>query len=139
MRSADHRGREGEAQGEPAAATIMLVEDSAPVRAIARRVLERQGYRIREAGDAEHALDMLSGSDEPVDLLITDVVLPGMNGRQLAEALREKRPDLRVLFTSGYTDDALVRREVRDGRQRFLPKPFTPNGLAEAVSQALSD
>lgn len=119
-------------------ATILLVEDADAVRTVARRILERSGHRVLEAPDAESAIEVI-GRGEPIDLLITDVVLPGMNGRELAELLARRRPGLRVLYTSGYTDDAVMRRGIQEGETRFLQKPFTPDGLSTAVRNALEN
>ena len=116
--------------------SILLVEDADAVRAVARRILERQGHTVLEAADAEAAERLMDGRSDPVDLLVTDVVLPGRNGRELAESLRRRQPALRVLYMSGYTDDAIVRRGIQEGENHFLQKPFTPASLAEAVRAA---
>ena len=102
--------------------TVLLVEDEDNVRRAMRQILEAEGYRLLEARDGEQAAMVAEKYDEPIHLLITDVVMPGMTGPQLAERLATLRPDLKVLFVSGYPHDLLE----GDGRQRdFLPKPFS--------------
>ena len=101
--------------------TILLVEDEAPVRAVTRQLLERNGYTVLEAPEGAAALALVAGErgSRHVDLLLTDVIMPGMSGRELADQLKARRPELRVLFMSGYTDD----RNVRDVLQRKLSSP----------------
>jgi PAS domain S-box-containing protein len=117
--------------------TILLVEDDDTVRRFARRALESQGYRIVEAASAARALALEETHTGPLDLLLTDVVMPGANGRELAEAIESRRPGLPVLFTSGYTPDVLVHHRVSELGAPFLEKPFSSAGLAAAVRQAL--
>jgi CheY-like chemotaxis protein len=118
------------------AEAILLVEDEASVRALTARILRRHGYTVHEARNAVEALDLLHG-DLGVDLLLSDVVLPGMGGPELVEMATQTRPGLRVLFMSGYPRDALT----RDGRLEFgvrlLQKPFAPDALARAVREVL--
>jgi CheY-like chemotaxis protein len=110
--------------------TVLLVEDQDVVRRLAQRLLAAQGYRVVEAASPAAALEI----DEPWDLLLTDVVMPGMTGPELAEALAERRPDAAVLFMSGYTGAAAESGALP---APLLGKPFTPNELASAVRQAL--
>jgi CheY-like chemotaxis protein len=117
-------------------ATILLVEDEEKVRDLTRLALERWGYTVLVARDGQEALARATAYPGPIDLLVTDVVLPGMNGRELAERLRAARPALRVLYASGYTDDAVVRHGVREGTP-FLQKPFTFASLQRTVQAAL--
>jgi PAS domain S-box-containing protein len=117
--------------------TILLVEDVAALRDIGRRVLERQGYTVLDASDSAEALAAAAAHDGPIHLLLTDVVLPGAGGRQLADLLKASRPQIRVLFTSGYTDDAVVRGGVFDSGVAFLQKPFAPETLARKVREVL--
>jgi len=109
--------------------TILLVEDQAEVRAVIRQSLIRHGYTLLEAANGEEALSVLGGHAGKIDLLLTDVVMPGMGGRELAERLAARRPDVRVLYTSGYTDDAIVRHGVLEAGVAFIQKPFLPKDL----------
>jgi PAS domain S-box-containing protein len=115
-------------------ARVLVVEDQAPVRRQARRILEASGYEVREAEGAEQAL----AAWEPVDVLVTDVVMPGMTGLELARAASEREPDLRVVYMSGHTDDVLVRDGARARKFAFVQKPFTRAGLLRAVEDALA-
>lgn len=117
--------------------TILLVEDDEAVRALARTVLEGRGYRVLVAGDGEAALAVAGSHEGALDLLLSDVVMPRLGGRELANRLREARPGLRTLFMSGYTDDAILRHGVAAGRDPFLAKPFTPEELTRAVRDVL--
>jgi PAS domain S-box-containing protein len=132
---------EGSPPGPPApgapAATVLLVEDEETVRGCARLVLERNGYTVLEAADGPAALLVAQRHPGPVHLLVADVVMPGMSGRQLAECLAGARPGLKVLYLSGYTDDAVVRHGVPEAGAAFLPKPFTPDALAHKVREVL--
>lgn len=118
--------------------TILLVEDEDGVRRLARKVLEKNGYRVLEAEDPAVALDLVRDGTRRIDLLFTDVVMPGMSGGELAERLRQSRPDLPTLFTSGYTEDQVVRRGVTAGEASFLDKPFTPDELLRQIQAVLS-
>ncbi len=118
--------------------TILLVEDEDPVRIVTRRFLQRLGYDVVDFSRAEDALDWAAGPDARFDLLLTDVIMPGMNGPQLHDALRAKRPELRVLYMSGYTGDAIARHGVLDETTDFLQKPFSLDLLAHSVRNALS-
>jgi len=117
--------------------TVLLVEDEPSLRDLAREVLETFGYGVVEAASPEAALERSRAHPGVIHLLVTDVVMPQMNGRQLAAVLREERPDMRVLYMSGYTDDAIVRHGVLDARASFLAKPFTPEGLGRKVREVL--
>ena len=117
--------------------TILLVEDEEAVRKIAKRALESHGYTVIEAGSGGDALTIAEQTTRPIDLVISDVVMPGMSGRQFAEALRVRRPDFRLLFISGYTDDAVVRHGIVKAAEAFLQKPFSPNALARKVREVL--
>ncbi len=110
--------------------TILLVEDEEEVRTLTRRVLLGCGYCVLEAPDGETALQVAARHDGPIHLLLTDVVMPGMGGRPLAERLRAMHPTAKVLFVSGYTDDAVVRHGILEDRVQFLQKPFSPVALA---------
>ncbi len=117
--------------------TILLVEDEAAVRKLARTILERQGYRILEAADGEAALRLAAAHAEPIELLLTDVVMPGLNGRELAHRLVAKRPGMRVLYVSGYSKNHTGRSGPPAADAVHLQKPFTAEALARAVRDAL--
>ncbi len=117
--------------------TILLVEDESALLAVTRRILERAGYTVLTAARPEDAMRALSSHEGPVHALITDVVLPGMRGPDLAERLREARPDMRVLFMSGYTANAIVHQGVLDEGTNFLNKPFAATELTAKVRQIL--
>jgi two-component system, cell cycle sensor histidine kinase and response regulator CckA len=119
------------------AGVVLLVEDEEGVRSLSRRILERRGYTVLAARDAAEARRLFAGNGSRVDLLLTDVVMPHESGRELAEALLPLQPDLRVVFMSGYTDDALIRHGVLEDRFRLLEKPFAPEGLVRVVREAL--
>jgi len=116
---------------------IMLVEDEAAVRKVARTVLERWGYTVLEADRPESALALADSLRHAPNLVVTDVILPGVNGRQLARVLEAKWPGLKVLYLSGYTDEAIVREGVLEPGVAFLEKPFTPDTLALKVREVL--
>ncbi|MCH8685124.1 hybrid sensor histidine kinase/response regulator [Pedomonas mirosovicensis] len=116
--------------------TVLLVEDEAMVRAVAKRALERKGYNVLTANNGEEALEVMEGLDQPVDLLISDVVMPSMDGPTLVRHARERHPDLRIIFISGYAEEQL-RRSIDVPDVAFLPKPFSVQELAEAVREAI--
>jgi two-component system, cell cycle sensor histidine kinase and response regulator CckA len=128
---------EGGGSHAPGAETILLVEDQASVRKLAATVLRRCGYQVLEAPDAEEALVASRNHPGPIHLLFTDVVLPAMNGKELADRLKGERPDLKVLFASGYTDEVIAHRGVLMPGIRYLPKPYGPGILAAEVRKAL--
>ena len=117
--------------------TVLLVEDEDGVRALATLSLQRFGYTVLPAVDGREALRIAAGRDAPVDLLVTDVVMPGMGGGAVAEQLRQRHPALKVLFLSGYTDDAVVRHGILHETVAFLQKPFSPLSLARKVREVL--
>jgi two-component system cell cycle sensor histidine kinase/response regulator CckA len=117
----------------PVGASVLVVEDQDPVRRQACRILEDHGYSVRDAASADEALE----SWQPVDVLVTDVVMPGMSGQKLAEHARDRAPNLRVVFMSGHTDDVLVREGASRGDIAFVQKPFTRDSLLRAVEEAL--
>jgi PAS domain S-box-containing protein len=125
------------ARPETGSETILLVEDEDVIRALARRILSRNGYHVLEASDAAAALERYAENDGRIDLLLTDVVMPEMDGAQLAEHLRHQHPDLPVLFMSGYTDDVLSQRGLHEENEELLSKPFTPTSLACRVRNVL--
>jgi CheY-like chemotaxis protein len=117
--------------------TILLVEDQDAVRIFARHVLLAVGYTVLEARDGEEALRVAQQCLDPIGLLVTDVVMPRMGGRQLAELLGRDRPELRLLFMSGYAEGASTRGGASDAGSAFLQKPFTPIQLARMVRAVL--
>jgi signal transduction histidine kinase len=121
----------------PGKETLLLVEDEEAVRAITRHVLQLCGYTILEASHGAEAIKICENNPGPIHLLMTDVVMPGMGGRQLAETLLSRQPDMKVLYLSGYTDDAVVRHGVLEAGANFLQKPFTPGSLAQKVREIL--
>ena len=119
------------------AETILLVEDEPAVRDLAQRILRRKGYRVVAATNGREALDLVERHEGPIDLLVTDLVMPQMDGRELAQRLAALRPGLRVLFMSGYTGDTIAQRGVLDPDVAFIEKPFSPDGLARKVREIL--
>jgi len=130
-------GAREEPAARPGAETVLLVEDEEMVRRLVRSVLELKGYTVLEASGGEEALKIAREHDGLIELLVTDVVMPGMSGRQVAERLRPLRPETRVLFMSGYTDDVVVRHGILDQEAAFIEKPFTPVGFAQKVREVL--
>jgi len=121
----------------PGTETILLVEDNTGLRKLATRILKPAGYTVLEAATGEEALRLLAQHDAPVHLLLSDVVMPGMSGRQLAEQLVRTRPGINVLYMSGYTSDTIVRHGVLDAQMPFLNKPFTAAALLRKVREVL--
>jgi PAS domain S-box-containing protein len=118
--------------------TVFLVEDEPSVRSLAYRVLCQQGYTVLEAANGEEALRVAQEhAGEKIHLLLTDVVMPQMGGRELAETLKLLRPDIKVLYTSGYTDNAIVHHGVLNPGTHFLQKPFSPKTLSHKVREVL--
>jgi len=117
--------------------TVLLVDDDDRLRELARRTLQRAGYNVLAANDADRALDMAGRHPGAIHLLLTDVVLPGISGRGLAEQFQHVRPEARILYMSGYTGDAIVRHGIRDARVAFLQKPYTPDVLQRKVREVL--
>ncbi|MFO0945089.1 MAG: response regulator [Planctomycetota bacterium] len=116
---------------------MLLAEDEDGVRTLARRVLQQLGYNVIEAANGTEALQREEEYDGPIDILLTDVIMPDRSGRVLANELRARRPGIKVLYTSGYTDDAIVRSGVLAAKDPFVPKPFTPLTLARRVREAI--
>jgi CheY-like chemotaxis protein len=117
---------------------LLLVEDEPSVRYLARAILETQGYKVLSATNGQDALHVArEHAGSPIRLVVTDVIMPLMGGKMMAERLKAVCPDLKILFTSGYTDDALAHPGVAEPGVEFLPKPFTPAVLAHKVRAML--
>jgi CheY-like chemotaxis protein len=117
--------------------TILLAEDQPEVRSIACAVLRRYGYTVLEAGDGDEALAIVGRHRQTIHLLLSDVVMPSMSGPELARLVQAAQPGIRVLYASGYTDDAIVRHGVLDPGVAFLQKPFTPSALLRKIREML--
>jgi two-component system cell cycle sensor histidine kinase/response regulator CckA len=119
--------------------TILVVEDDAMVRKFAERVLKGFGYRILIAANGDEAVSIAGEYEGPIDLMLTDVVMPGMSGEDLENRLKASKPGIKVLYMSGYTDDAIVHHGILDKGKIFLQKPFTIESLGRKVKEALGD
>jgi len=119
--------------------TVLVVEDESAVRSFTRMVLERSGYRVLEAADGDQALSVSQGHAGEIQLLVTDMVMPGMGGRQVAETLERRRPSIRVLYLSGYAENSLAQRGTLGSDLPFLQKPFTMEALLQKVRQVLDE
>ncbi len=122
---------------EPGTETILLVEDEANLRYLARQFLEKQGYRVIEAADGAVALQIAVAHEGVIHLLLTDVIMPGMNGRELAQRMSEIRPNVKVLYMSGYTENVIGHNGTLDAGIRLLQKPFTLRDLKDRVREVL--
>jgi PAS domain S-box-containing protein len=118
--------------------TVLLVEDEAAVRQLARRILERQGYRVLESNNGRDALARATAHEGRIDLILTDVVMPEMSGRALVERLSAVRPNAAIVYMSGYTDDDVLRRGMLEPGSMFIQKPFNPRALLRIVRDALT-
>ncbi|PYS24865.1 MAG: hybrid sensor histidine kinase/response regulator [Acidobacteria bacterium] len=121
----------------PGSETILLLEDEDTVRNLARQILEGAGYKVVEVSRGEEAIKRFAAEDGSIDLLLTDVVMPEMSGKEVADRVCELSPSLKVLFMSGYTDEAIVHHGVLDSNVQFIQKPFTPAALTTKVRQVL--
>lgn len=117
--------------------TVLVVEDAEGLRDFARRLLERQGCHVVVASDAEEALTAFA-QNPAVDLLLTDVVMPGLGGPELARRLRDRRPTLKVIYMSGYTEDTIVNRTVPMSGVGFLQKPFNADALTRKILELMT-
>jgi two-component system cell cycle sensor histidine kinase/response regulator CckA len=118
-------------------ANILLVDDNEPVRKAIGSFLRMSGYRVWQAGYPEEAIQMARKLSKEIDLVVTDVVMPQMSGRELAERLTADRPELKILFISGYTEQALVAQETLKAGTAFLPKPFPMQDLVRKIQDLL--
>ncbi len=126
------------AQVSPENHTVLLVEDEAPLRKLVLAFLESNGYRVFEASNGREAIRLAENTPEAISLLMTDVIMPGMTGRELASRLAAQRPQMKILFMSGYTDDAIVHHGVLERGMQFLQKPFTLEDLARKLQTILA-
>jgi CheY-like chemotaxis protein len=117
--------------------TVLLVEDDVSVRVMTYNMLRHMGYEVLQATGGLEALSMMAQYGGTIDLLLTDVVMPGMDGRELAEELRKHRPQTNVLFTSGYAEDVIVHHGIVDQDLNFIPKPFTMQSLGIKLREVL--
>ena len=122
---------------EAGAETILLVEDEDVVRRVSREILQGKGYTVLEANCGLEALRLSEAHEGPIHLVMSDLVMPGMSGRETVAELVRRRPDIRVLFVSGYTQEAVMQRQILDPSTVFLQKPFSAAGLAESVRETL--
>jgi CheY-like chemotaxis protein len=119
--------------------TVLLVEDSEPVRRLVIRCLKSKGYTVLEASSGIDALRVCSRHEDPIHLLLTDVILPKMDGFEVAKRVVSSRPDTKVIYMSGFTDDALKRHGLESRDVALLEKPFTPSTLLRTVREFLDD
>ncbi|MEM6793636.1 MAG: response regulator [Acidobacteriota bacterium] len=119
--------------------TIFVVEDEASVRTVACEILRSNGYEVLEASNGVEALHNIESFEGPIDLLLTDVVMPQMKGTELAERLKTVRPGVRVLFMSGYNEESILGARLGKSSGVLIQKPFSPRGLAQRVRDALDD
>jgi len=135
---AEKKAPEKPASGhEPGTETILFVEDEQSVRELVRDYLTARGYEVLDAADGVEALEIASAHKGKIQLLITDVVMPKVSGRELATRLAATRSDLKVLYISGYTDDSVFRHGVLEGGMAFLQKPFNLKALATKIREIL--
>ena len=125
-------------EAEVGAGTILVVEDQKAVRSFTKVALMRHGYHVIEASSGDEAIDVSNGYSGEILLLLTDVVMAGMNGKELSERLKKLRPNLKTLFVSGHTADIITHRGVLNHGVAFLPKPFSPDELAAKVRGVLA-
>jgi two-component system cell cycle sensor histidine kinase/response regulator CckA len=123
----------------PMHGTILLVEDEAAVRDATRRMLGRHGFTVIEAANGVDAMDLYERQGQSIDVVLTDVVMPSMGGADLVRSLRQRKPGIRVVFMSGYTQGALDISEIDESTTRFLNKPFTYDQLLETLQALLQN
>ncbi len=130
---------DGETTDLTGTGTVLLVEDEDPVRMFGARALRNKGYRVLEARNGEGALDVINSNGEPIQLIVSDVVMPGMDGHTLVKLVRHELPDVKVILMSGYAEDRLSDEINRDPTIHFLPKPFTLKALAGLVKRVMEE
>ncbi len=133
----DTSGSEKMHTSEGGSETVLLVEDEAMVREMAVRILKEKGYNVLASGRGSHALKICNKFNEKIDLLITDIVMPGMSGKKLVQRIKSTRPDLKVLYISGYTDEVISQQGLLEEDVNFLQKPFPPQKLLGKVREVL--
>ncbi|HET6760481.1 MAG TPA: response regulator, partial [Gemmatimonadaceae bacterium] len=116
---------------------LLLVEDDRSVRELAERIFRDRGYRVKATADGSEALRVFAAAPHEIDMVVTDLIMPGMSGRELVQALHQIRPDLKALYVSGYTEDEIIRRGLHDPSVAFLQKPFTADELVEKLQSLL--
>ena len=116
---------------------VLLVEDEQIVRDLAENILKRLGYQVLSAANGQEACALVEGDPRPIDLLLTDVVMPGMNGRELAQRLAASHPEMKVLYSSGYTENAITHHGIIDAELNFIGKPYSPQALAKKLRDVL--
>ena len=119
--------------------TVLLVEDEDPVRMFGARALRSKGYRVLEASSGESALDVINGAEQHIDLIISDIVMPGMDGHTFVRLVRQEMPEVKVILVSGYAEDAVAEDFARDPTIHFLPKPFTLRELAGKAKEVMAE
>jgi CheY-like chemotaxis protein len=127
-----------DSEASNASRTVLVVDDDAPVLRVASKVLQRVGYEVLEANGGAEALELAEERGGEIDLLLTDVVMPGMGGRELSQEMTARYPDVRVLFMSAYTEDEVILQGVRVAEVDFIAKPFTVEGLRAKVREVLN-
>lgn len=130
----EERQREGDGQGR----TILLVEDSDVVREVIVRMLEEYGFTVLQASGGEKALSILRREDVSIDLLLTDIVMPEVSGVELADRLERERPGMRILFMTGYAEEAVIGEGILGKNRECIGKPFTQEQIARKVREILS-
>jgi CheY-like chemotaxis protein len=125
------------ARGGPG--TVLLVEDDAIVRKLFRRILIKNGYTVLEAQNGEDAVGISKGCDGPIELMITDVIMPRMGGREAAEQIRLSRPQMKIIYMSGYSDTAILDDDILDKEMNFIQKPFSPEKLTHLVRRVMDE
>ena len=126
-------GNQHRSKGE----TILYCEDDKPIREILKRFLKKEGYTVLTAEDGTNALEIARSHEETIDLLITDVVMPGINGKELSDQTIKLFPRMKVLFVSGYTSDLLKGHDIAEGSMSFLAKPFNTKQLLQRIDELL--
>lgn len=127
-----------DSEASNASRTVLVVDDDAPVLRVASKVLQRVGYEVLEANGGAEALELAEERGGAIDLLLTDVVMPGMGGRELSQEMTARYPEVRVLFMSAYTEDEVILQGVRVAEVDFISKPFTVEGLRAKVREVLN-